>query len=327
MPRKLWRVLFVAALFNIAAFAQKPNFSGTWKLNLNKSDFGPLPAPTSRTDVIDHNDPTVKDTVDAETAQGKQQYTATYTTDGKESTNKLGPREVKSTAAWEGSNLVVNSKTSFQDNEITIKSVWSLSDDGKTLTQNVHFTSPMGEADQKAVFEKQDGGTATAARTTTTTTTTSTTSATATSATTTAPSTAGPKPNLSGAWKLNVSKSDFGVLPGPETRIDTIEHNDPALKIAIKEEGPQGKRDYALNLTTDGKENVNSPTSGIEIKSTSTWQGPALVTNIKLKFQDNDIAIKETRTVSEDGKTMTVNSHLASPMGETDQKFIFEKQS
>src|SRR5450756_1203608 len=74
MPRRIWIALVVAALFNIAAFAQKPNVTGTWKLILAKSDFGPLPAPTSRTDVIEHNDPNLKDSSNADTAQGKQEY-------------------------------------------------------------------------------------------------------------------------------------------------------------------------------------------------------------------------------------------------------------
>ena len=30
-----------------------------------------------------------------------------------------------------------------------------LSDDGKTLTQNAHLASAMGELDQKLIFEKQ----------------------------------------------------------------------------------------------------------------------------------------------------------------------------
>jgi hypothetical protein len=291
-----------------AGFAQsKPDFSGTWKLNVAKSDFGPLPAPTSRVDVIQHADPSLKDSVTADTAQGKQEYTATYTTDAKEVVNKIGPREVKSTVAWEGNTLVVNSKTSFNDNDITVKSVWSLSADSKTLTQNIHFTSAMGEADQKQIFDKQEG------------------SATPATTTTATKVSGGPKPNFSGVWKLNVAKSDFGVIPGPESRTDTIDHTDPSLKIATKEEGPQGKRDYVMVLTTDGTENVNNP--GIEIKSTSTWEGPALVTNTKLKFQDNDVAIKNVMTLSDDGKTLTVNSHLTSAMGETDQKFVYEKQS
>src|SRR5713226_6378521 len=113
MLRKgIFTVLTVSALAASLVAQSKPNFSGTWKLNVAKSDFGPLPAPESRTDVIEHSDPNLKDVVSAQGAQGKQDFTANYTTDGKEVTNKMGPREVKSTASWEGNNLVVNSKTS-----------------------------------------------------------------------------------------------------------------------------------------------------------------------------------------------------------------------
>ncbi len=312
MLRKIFITLSIALLATGAGFAQaKPDFSGTWKLNVEKSDFGPLPAPTSRMDVIQHADPSLKDSVTAEAAQGKQNYAATYTTDGKEVTNKMGPREMKSIVTWDAATLVMNSKTNFNDNEVTIKSVWSLSADGKTLTQNIHFISPMGEADQKQIFEKQDGEATTA-------------SVAPASITPAAKMPSGPKPNFSGTWKLNVAKSDFGVLPGPETRTDIIDHSDPSLKVSVKEDGPQGKRDYTLNMTTDGTENVNNP--GIEIKSTTTIEGPTLVMNRKLKFQENDIAIKELWTLSEDGKTLTNNSHLASAMGEMDQKYVYEKQ-
>ena len=44
--------------------------------------------------------------------------------------------------------------------DVTTEAVWALSADGKTLTISVHFTSAMGEADQKYVFEKQEGSAA-----------------------------------------------------------------------------------------------------------------------------------------------------------------------
>ena len=321
MLRKIFITVSIALLTACAGFAQsKPDFSGTWKLNVEKSDFGPLPAPTSRLDVIQHADPSLKDTVTAEGAQGKQNYTASYTTDGKEVTNKMGPREMKSIVTWDAATLVMNSKANFNDNEVTIKSVWSLSADGKTLTQNVHFVSPMGEADQKQIFEKQDGSAATASVAPAA----PAPAAPAPAVTPAAKLSTGPKPNFSGTWKLNVAKSDFGVIPGPETRTDIIDHSDPSLKVAVKEDGPQGKRDYTLIMTTDGTENVNNP--GIEIKSSSTIEGSTLVMNRKLKFQENDIAIKEVWALSEDGKTLTNNSHLASAMGEMDQKYVYEKQ-
>ena len=158
MIRKLLSITFLIALPLVSGFAQqKPDFSGTWKLNVAKSDFGPLPGPESRTDVVTHKDPALSDSVTADGAQGKQQYIVSYTTDGKEAVNKIGPREIKSTLKWAGSNLAISSKFAYNDMDVTTEAVWALSADGKTLTISVHFTSAMGEADQKYVFEKQEG--------------------------------------------------------------------------------------------------------------------------------------------------------------------------
>jgi hypothetical protein len=158
MIRKLMSITILIALPLVSAFAQqKPDFSGTWKLNVAKSDFGPLPGPESRTDVITHKEPSLSNSVTADGAQGKQQYTVSYTTDGKEAVNKIGQREIKSTLKWVGSNLVISSKFVFNDMDVTSEATWALSSDGKTLTINAHFTSTMGEADQKFVFEKQEG--------------------------------------------------------------------------------------------------------------------------------------------------------------------------
>jgi hypothetical protein len=161
MISKLVSIPILIALSLVSVFAQqKPDFSGTWKLNVTKSDFGPLPGPESRTDVITHKEPSISNNVNAETAQGKQQYTLNYTTDGKEAVNTMGPREVKSTVKWDGSNLKVSSKFLYNDSPVTSEVTWSLAADGKTLTISAHFSSTMGEADQTLVFEKQEGGAA-----------------------------------------------------------------------------------------------------------------------------------------------------------------------
>ena len=47
----------------------------------------------------------------------------------------------------------------------------------------------------------------------------------------------------------------------------------------------------------------------------------------KLNVQDTDIAVKDTWVLSDDGKTLTHNSHIvAGALGELDQKMVFEKQ-
>jgi hypothetical protein len=295
-------VAFAASL----AAQNKPNFSGTWKLNVAKSDFGVLPPSNGRTDIIEHKDPDLKDTVADDAAQGQQNYTLTMTTDGKEALNKPGGLEMKSVATWDANNLVVNTKLQFQGSDVTIKTTWALSDDGKTLTESAHLESAMGETDQKMIFEKQEAG--------------------ATAVAVAGIAAKGGKPNYSGTWKLNVAKSDFGPIPGPDTRTDVIEHNDPMLKVSTAQDGgAQGKQEYTLSMTTDGKEATNTP-GGLELKSIGGWEANNLVVNTKLKFQDNDVAIKTTWQLSDDGKTLTQNAHLTTPMGELDQKMVFEKQ-
>ena len=300
----------VLALAASLAAQSKPNFSGTWKLNVAKSDFGVLPPSNGRTDIIDHQDPNLKDTVSDDAAQGQQNYTLSMTTDGKEAINKPGGLEMKNVATWDGGNLVVNTKLQFQGSDVTIKTSWALSADGKTLTESAHLESQMGETDQKLVFEKQEGAATAVA---------------GMKASAPAVAASGAKPNYSGTWKLNVAKSDFGPIPGPDTRTDVIEHNDPMLKVSTSQDGAQGKQEYTLNMTTDGKEAINKP-GGLEVKSIGGWEANNLVINVKLKFQDNDVEAKTTWLLSEDGKTMTQNQHLTTAMGELDQKMVFEKQ-
>ena len=159
MIRRLISITFLIALPLVSVFAQqKTDYSGTWKLNVAKSEFGVLPPLESRTDVITHKEPSLSDSVTQESAEGKQQYTANYTTDGKEAVNKIGALEIKATLKWAGSSLAITSKFVYGDTDVVGESTWTLSPDGKTLTFSIHYASAMGEVDQKFVFEKQDSG-------------------------------------------------------------------------------------------------------------------------------------------------------------------------
>ena len=56
--KKLMSTLFViAAAAKMAVAGDKPDFSGNWKMDADKSVFGPMPPPTSMTCKIYHKDP------------------------------------------------------------------------------------------------------------------------------------------------------------------------------------------------------------------------------------------------------------------------------
>jgi hypothetical protein len=152
--RLLWMVLIAAAIGLVQAQA-KPNFSGTWKMNVGKSEFGPMPALDSRTDQITHEDPDLKDTTTQSGQMGEVTAELKYSTDGKETTNKIRGNEIKSTAKWDGDELVISGKGSFNGADVTLNDRWSISTDGKIITIVRHASTPMGDADQKFILEKQ----------------------------------------------------------------------------------------------------------------------------------------------------------------------------
>ncbi len=112
-----------------------PDFSGTWVLQIDKSDFGPMPAPQSRTDVIEHKGATLTIRRSAVSPLGLIEATLTYGIDGKPYTNTAGPTTTTSRLKWEGQVLVMEGTLSTAQGDAAFVDRWSLSADGKTLTQ------------------------------------------------------------------------------------------------------------------------------------------------------------------------------------------------
>jgi hypothetical protein len=142
-------------LMAASAAAAGPNFSGDWKMNASKSDFGVMPAPASIVSKVTHNDPELKVANTQVSDMGEFSSEMTYTTDGKECVNKVRELDVKSIVKWEGDTLVFDSKLEFQGSPLTMSDKWTLSADGKTLTMTRSISGPMGNADSTLVFDKQ----------------------------------------------------------------------------------------------------------------------------------------------------------------------------
>jgi hypothetical protein len=158
MTRRLSHLLLLGTLAVASAAMPamaKPNFSGTWKLVADKSDFGPMPAPEKLYQKVEHTDPDLKVTTTQATQQGEMTAELSYNTEGKETTNQFRGQPMKSTAKWDGDSLTIDSKIDFQGNEITLNDKWLLSEDGKTLTVNRKLNTPQGELEMKIVLAKE----------------------------------------------------------------------------------------------------------------------------------------------------------------------------
>ena len=157
MPKKLAVTTLFA--FALAAFTGQAlaatDYSGEWKLNVAKSEFGPAPAPEMMTRTITHKDPNLQIKTHQKGAQGEITSEVKYTTDGKETTNTVNGAPSKGKAMYEGGKLVIESNREFQGGEIKFKETYNLSGDGKVLTINNHVNFQGNEFDLTYVFEKQ----------------------------------------------------------------------------------------------------------------------------------------------------------------------------
>jgi hypothetical protein len=133
--------------------AAKPNFSGEWKINVAKSNFGALPPPTVMNRTITHTEPALTIVEEQQSAMGDQKTTRKYVTDGSEITFDVQGTVVASSASWKDAALVFESRVDAAGISFTDR--MTLSADGKTLTSLVHISSAQGDADITVVFDKQ----------------------------------------------------------------------------------------------------------------------------------------------------------------------------
>ena len=155
LRRSLLTISALALLANVVSAQDKPNFSGSWKMNATKSDFGPMPAPSAATRTITHTDPELKFKATQTTDNGEQTTEATYKTDGTEFMVKRRNMEIKAIGKWDGAKLVVKSKFEAQGMEISSTENWTLAADGKELHIITALGTPQGDFDLKIVMEKQ----------------------------------------------------------------------------------------------------------------------------------------------------------------------------
>jgi len=145
MKRVLWMLAVLAA-----PLLAEPNFTGSWMLNLSRSQYGQFPAPEVMLRSVTHMSGDLRMSTYQKGAQGEVTTELKYTTDGKPAVNG----ESKGSARWQGDTLIIESSREAQGAKLTQRDQWSLSADGKTLTVTIHVKLPNGEFDVKQVFEK-----------------------------------------------------------------------------------------------------------------------------------------------------------------------------
>ncbi|MEK6324928.1 MAG: hypothetical protein AABN33_25070 [Acidobacteriota bacterium] len=150
-------------ILQVAFAVSKPDFSGTWVLDKNRSFSNPLGL--EQTLVVVHTGDQIKLESKQVTARGEQLINESYSLDGKEA--EFAPpggqpgAKGKRKASWlpEGRGVVIEDQiTSDSPKGQVIQQVtrkWTLSPDGSTLTVDYYFDDQRGSFEAKRVFVKK----------------------------------------------------------------------------------------------------------------------------------------------------------------------------
>jgi len=155
--------MMMICLSPAALASTKPDFSGTWVMDTNRSFSNP--PGLEQTLVVTHTGDQIKVDAKLKTQQGEQSINETYMLDGKETdfappggqANAKGKRKAMWLPDGRGA-LIEDVVTADSANgPVTRKTArkWTLSSDGRTLTVDYYFDDQRGSFEAKRVFAKK----------------------------------------------------------------------------------------------------------------------------------------------------------------------------
>jgi|SRR6478609_2761677 len=141
------------------------------------------------------------------------------------------------------------------------------------------------------------------------------------------------KPDFSGEWALDQSKSnlgEYGAMMAPGKL--SVKAEGEVITVVRYSSSPMGESVTTDKITLDGKESASTGgmqgSSRVITSKLSDDQNTMTVTGVtKLSFDGNafEITTTETWSISADGKTLTVDSNSSTPMGNNTIKQVYNK--
>jgi hypothetical protein len=134
------------------------------------------------------------------------------------------------------------------------------------------------------------------------------------------------KPDFSGTWSLDAAKSDMGhgrSSAPAATKVTIVIKQTPALLTTTRN---VGKGTETATHKLDGSESINMSPSGQVIRSNTRWEGSTLVTKSVMSTAQGTSESTFVRSLSSDGKVLTIETTMKTSSGNLKQKLIYDKQ-
>ncbi len=133
-------------------------------------------------------------------------------------------------------------------------------------------------------------------------------------------------PNFAGTWNQDNSRST--VPPNWTLKYSNkIEQSDSTLIITTTlRGGSRGATTFTRTYNLDGKPSVTKGREGNPITTTAQWKGRGLQIETVEKERGGEVKSVETWTLSGNWKTLTKTIHTSGPRGESDRRYVLERQ-
>ncbi len=144
------------------------------------------------------------------------------------------------------------------------------------------------------------------------------------------------KPNMSGNWMLDISRSNFGRLASSQfsnaKMTLKLSYREPELKITRQASMNGQSRNHNLVYFTDGRGETNpNLLTNEQMGSKTKWEGAKLTSrsSSSMSFNGQSVHLEaiEKRELSSDGKTLTITNTFSSPRGVDVVKLVFKRAS
>ncbi len=132
--------------------------------------------------------------------------------------------------------------------------------------------------------------------------------------------------DFSGTWVLDYAKSDLGspMASKMQARKIVLVIKQTANQLSI--ERSMGDRKETAVFKLDGSESVNPLPGGGKMSTWTKWSGATLVAKSTSVIGGSNVEVNDLRSLSANGRIMTLQVTRTTPRGVTKQTLIYNKQ-
>jgi hypothetical protein len=134
------------------------------------------------------------------------------------------------------------------------------------------------------------------------------------------------KPNFTGVWKLIRGECNFGFLPPPHLRVDTIAHEDNKLSIRTRQKDDNGDITVDRDLVI-GEEPIKISIQGKPRKVRAFWDELTLVVETKSEISGKERRLEDRWSMDEDTEWVTIDRFHDLPGGPVRQSLRLQRRA